>query len=121
MDQLAEAAAGGDPVPPFRAIARLVVAHYRKEALLLAKLSSIYPVLASKISSQHAEACEIASRLEEAISEGNSRDILSLARRFHAIVQHNIIEEERDVFPLADRCFSAAEQEELLRELTGGL
>ena len=97
------------------------MAHYRQEALLLARLGTIYPAVASKISSQHTEACEIASRLEEAISEGNSRDILSLPRRFHAIVQHTIIEEERDVFPLADRCFSAAEQKELLRELTGGL
>ena len=32
-------------------------------------------------------------------------DALRLVRRFHAMAQHNIIEEERDVFPVAARCF----------------
>ena len=43
--------------------------------------------------------------------------MLALARRFHAIAQHNIIEEERDVFPLADRCFTEPEQAQLLAAL----
>jgi hypothetical protein len=34
-----------------------------------------------------------------------------LARRFLAIAQHNIIEEERDVFPLARRLFRTKEDE----------
>ncbi len=107
LDRLAEATAAGDPVAPFRALAPEVAEHYRAEEPLLAKLARSYPVLAGKILAQHAEAGEIAARLEEAIAADDRRDILALARRFHAIVQHNLIEEERDVFPLADRCSGA--------------
>jgi hypothetical protein len=45
----------------------------------------------------------MAAGLEEAVATGHAGDSLRLARRFHAIAQHNIIEEERDVFPLAER------------------
>ncbi len=107
LDRLAEATAARDPVTPFRALAPRVAAHYRAEEPLLTSLARTYPDLASKILAQHAEAVEIAARLEEAIAADDLRDILLLARRFHAIVQHNLIEEERDVFPLADRCVGA--------------
>ena len=56
--------------------------------------------LAAKLRAQHAEALEIAARLPESLSAGQTADAIYLARRFLAIVQHNIIEEERDVFPL---------------------
>jgi hemerythrin-like domain-containing protein len=80
-------------------------AHYRKEERFLKRFSRHEPGLAAKIAAQHAEAMEIAARLEEAIAAGQRSDVLSLARRFHAVAQHNVIEEERDVFPLAARCF----------------
>jgi hypothetical protein len=44
----------------------------------------------------------MAAGLEEAVAAGQAGDTLLLARRFHAIAQHNIIEEERDVFPLTE-------------------
>ncbi len=49
------------------------------------------------------EALEIASRLEESIASGHATDVNSLARRLVALARHNMIEEERDVFPLARR------------------
>jgi hemerythrin-like domain-containing protein len=64
------------------------------------------PGLASKLTAQHDEALEIAARLDESLGAGATGDVLYLARRFLAIVQHNIIEEVRDVFPLAERIFS---------------
>ena len=102
---LASIRSGDGLVESFRRSAALAAAHYRREAGFLERLSQSEPALAARITAQHAEAMEIAARLDEAIAAGQQPDVLSLARRFHAIAQHNIIEEERDVFPLAARCF----------------
>ncbi|MBS1857826.1 MAG: hypothetical protein JST11_20825 [Acidobacteria bacterium] len=67
------------------------------------------PRLAEKLRAQHDEALEIAGRLEESQAAGHSRDVDYLLRRFLAIAQHNMIEEERDVFPLARRWLKADE------------
>jgi hypothetical protein len=53
-------------------------------------LGTIHADAARKIAGQHAEALELAEHLEDAL----------LARRFVAMVQHTIIEVERDLFPL---------------------
>ncbi len=119
LDRLADAIRSGEPADQFRVVARLARAHYRTEEPFLQRLSEISPVVGAKMSMQHADGVEIASRLEEAIGEGNRRDVLLLARRFHALVQHNIIEEERDVFPLADRSFSPADNARLCRRFSG--
>jgi hypothetical protein len=92
--------------------------HYRRENAFLDRLALDEPGLAAKMGAQHADALELSARFEEALAEGQAGDALSLARRFLAVAQHNIIEEERDVFPLADRCFSGREQEELARALS---
>jgi cell division septum initiation protein DivIVA len=106
LDALLAAIRSGDGlVESFRRAEAPAAAHYRQEESFLERFSRYEPVLAAKMAAQHAEAMEIAARLEEAIAAGQSSDVLSLARRFHAIAQHNIIEEERDVFPLAARCF----------------
>jgi hemerythrin-like domain-containing protein len=77
--------------------------HYRAEAALLAEIAQYDVALAGKMAAQHAQALELAASLEEAVAAGQTDDALRLAKRFHAIAQHNIIEEERDVFPLAER------------------
>ena len=87
----------------FPEAARLAIAHYAAEEPLLNHLARIEPAVAAKLAAQHDEALEIAARLEEAVAAGQAADALALARRFHAIAQHNIIEEERDVFPLMKR------------------
>ena len=58
------------------------------------------PALAAKVRGQHNEALEIAAHLEACLAASEAADVPYLGRRFLAIVQHNIIEEERDVFPL---------------------
>jgi hypothetical protein len=89
----------------FREAARLAAEHYRAEESFLRALAEYEPTLAVKLAAQHAEVLEIAVGLEESVAAGQTSDALRLARRFQALAQHNIIEEERDVFPVAARCF----------------
>ena len=86
----------------FRKAHSLAAEHYRAEEGLLAEIARHEGALAKKIAAQHAEALEMAAALEEAVATGQTGDARRLARRFHAIAQHNIIEEERDVFPLTE-------------------
>jgi hypothetical protein len=78
----------------------LIGQHYSHEEQFLRDLEAASPKLALKLRSQHEEALEIAMRLKECFATGETADLLYLARRFVAIAQHNIIEEERDIFPL---------------------
>ena len=118
LDALSTAIRSGDGIAESLARASgLAHRHYRREQPFLDRLAMYEPALAGKLGAQHEEASEMASRFEEALAAGQTRDMLALARRFHAIAQHNIIEEERDVFPLADRCFTVKEQEELVAAL----
>jgi hypothetical protein len=101
LDALEEAIRAAEPfVDRFREARRLAEERYRSEAPLLEKLARLDSALTAKMAAQHSEALEIADRLEEALGACQSGDVTRLARRFHAIVQHNIIEEERDVWPL---------------------
>jgi hypothetical protein len=87
----------------FRKAHSLAAEHYRAEEELLREIAWHEAAVAEKMAAQHAEALEMAAGLEEAVAAGQAGDALRLARRFHAIAQHNLIEEERDVFPLAER------------------
>ena len=91
--------------------------HYRREAAFLDRLGQYEPELAAKLRAQHEEACEMAEHFEQAREAEQIGDMCALARRFHAIAQHNLIEEERDGFPLAVRCFTNREQRELIDTL----
>ena len=88
-------------VDAVRRVHRLCMAHYEREEAFLIRLSERDGTLAAKLRGQHDETLEIAARLEEAAMAGETRDAMYLARRLLAITQHNIIEEERDVFPCA--------------------
>ncbi len=82
----------------FAGAARLAAAHYQfEEAGLFSALRDAYPRMVEKMIAQHRESREIAEALESC----HPQDRLYLYRRFWAITQHNIIEEERDFFPLA--------------------
>lgn len=74
--------------------------HYEREERLLNRTGPQHTTRLARLKSQHDEVLEIAARLEEAITAGQQRDSIYLLRRFLAMAQHNIIEEERDVFPL---------------------
>jgi hypothetical protein len=102
LDALLEAlrlAPGGVPGAQ-REAARAAAAHYSAEEEYLTLLSEGSPAVADKMRRQHAEAAELAAHFEDALREGRDAEAIAMARRFHAIAQHNIIEEERDVFPL---------------------
>ena len=92
---------------PFQSLMPLLSKHYEREE----RFFELLGCAAEKFTAQHAEAVEIGRALSQAMAEGAERDVEMLARRFRAIVQHNMLEEERDLFPLAERCLSAAELE----------
>lgn len=94
LDRISESLAGGavDLDALNRAWALLRDLYPREQAFL----ATIHPEGARKIARQHAEALEIAAKLDP-----SGADAAYLARRFVAIVQHTIIEVERDFFPLA--------------------
>jgi hypothetical protein len=104
LDSLLAAAEGsGSLAEPFARAHRLLLEHYASEAPFLAELAAHLPALSGKMAAQHADALEIAAELEGSLAAGHERDSLHLARRLCALASHNIIEEERDVFPLARR------------------
>jgi hypothetical protein len=106
LDRLTEAIRSGQiEAGAIRELAELIVRHYLTEERFLAALGARDPKLAAKLRAQHDEASEIAERLLESLELGNAAEGVYLSRRFVAIAQHNIIEEERDVFPLVDRIY----------------
>jgi hypothetical protein len=76
-------------------LSALLAAHYREEDPVLQALCT--PATLAKLRAQHAEALEIAAQLEASRAAGHTRDVEQLRHRLAAIVQHNIIEVERDV------------------------
>lgn len=73
----------------------LLEEHFALEAELWNRLAAYQPQLAAKMLAQHAEVLELSR---------HGGDV-PLVRRFQALAQHNIIEEERDVYPVVLRCF----------------
>ena len=49
---------------------------------------------------QHDEVLELARAVEEALAAGHQHDAAATVKRFIALASHNLIEEERDWFPL---------------------
>jgi hypothetical protein len=100
LDEFAESVASGTiNMDALRRAHRLLIRHYQREDAFLVRLGARDPALAAKLRGQHDEALELAARLQEAVVASHTSDGLYLARRFLAIAQHNMIEEERDVFP----------------------
>ncbi len=104
LDQFAAGlAAGSVDGGHLRRLTGLIVSHYDREEPFLASLRRHEPRYADKLAEQHEEVLEIAERLEESLAAGEADDAAYLARRFLAMARHNMIEEERDAFPLAER------------------
>ena len=102
LDRLGETLAAGHlDTDLLRSVSDAMARHYANEEDFLVALSEQEPALAAKLRAQHDEVLELASRLQEALLAGHEDDIGYLARRLVAMAQHNMIEEERDVFPLA--------------------
>jgi hypothetical protein len=84
----------------FRSARDLCIRHFEREEEFLFRRGARDTALAFKLRAQHDEALELAFRAEEAMTAGQDADSIYMLRRFLAIAEHNIIEEERDVFPL---------------------
>jgi hypothetical protein len=93
-------AAGLMDVERFRRLRYLITQHYLREEEFLAELHKHTTAFAAKLSAQHAEVLEIGAQVEASLGAGQAADAERLARRFLALAQHNVIEEERDAFPL---------------------
>jgi hypothetical protein len=105
LDRMAAALASGTidaARAAFFEARRAALAHYEhEEHTLIGPMRPHLPQFAAKMTGQHDEARELAGHLDDpSVPEA---EWLQLARRFLAICQHNIIEEERDWFPLAAR------------------
>ena len=112
LDRLAEIIASRRiDTDTFQQVSQLIAGHYLRQEKFLVQLHVHEPGLADKLRAQHEEALEIGACLAESLAAAEAADVVFLARRFLAIAQHNIIEEARDVFPLAKRFFTAEEDE----------
>jgi hypothetical protein len=104
LDRLGHTAAAGQlDVELLHSAAEAIAQHYAHEEEFLVELHLHEPALSAKLRGQHDEVLELLARLDESLGAGNAGDVSYLVRRFLAIAQHNMIEEERDVFPLAER------------------
>jgi len=102
LDRLAETVAAGHiDADSLHRLGDAIAKHYAHEEDFLIALFARDPGLAAKLRAQHDEVLEIASKLEESLAAGKEGDVGYLGRRLVAMAQHNMIEEERDVFPLA--------------------
>jgi len=111
LDRLAASLAAGQlDTGLFRQVRESIGGHYLREEEFLVRLHAHEPGLTAKLRAQHDETLELAARLDESLRAGELADVGYLARRFLAIAQHNMIEEERDIFPLAERCFDPEQQ-----------
>lgn len=103
-------ASGSLQIEYVRHVKELIAQHYRREEPFMLRLHEHEPRFADKLREQHAETLEIAERFEESLEAERLADVEYLASRFLAIAQHNMIEEERDAFPLFDHCFRAEQR-----------
>lgn len=122
LEALTEALREGDAaaLERFRAVWRLAEPHLRaEEGALFPALRPGFERLVLKMEDQHAQVREAATAFEVAAGSG-SADLFPLGRRFHALLQHHLIEEERDLVALAGRFLEAPLQLELIEALRSG-
>lgn len=119
LDALIEALHGGDApaaLERFRAAWRWAEPHLEaEEQVLFPAVRAGFGKLVAKMEEQHAQVRELAAALEQAGAD--AADFLPLGRRFHALLQHHLIEEERDLVTLAGRFLEAPIERELVEAL----
>ena len=99
----------------FQDAARLAERHFElEESILFPAVRSGFAALVAKMEAEHGAVREAASALEATFSAGVAADLARLGRHFQAMLQHHLIEEERDFFPLLARWLSEKDQEALL-------
>lgn len=110
--------AGESAEAPFRRARELAARHFElEEKILFAAVRHQFPDLVKKMESQHEAVREIGEAFAAAAPEAPDR--LRLGRHFQAMLQHHLIEEERDFFPLVARLLDETRQAALLEKLAG--
>lgn len=111
--------AGATAEEPFRRARELAERHFElEEKILFAAVRDAFPGLVEKMEAEHQAVRELAEAFEA--SGATAADSIRLGRQFQAMLQHHLIEEERDFFPLLARFLDEARQADLLAELRGG-
>lgn len=88
----------------FRAAWRRAEPHFEaEEQILFPAVRAGFGKLVAKMEEQHAQVREAAAALQVA----GAADLIALGKRFHALLQHHLIEEERDLITLAGRLLEA--------------
>lgn len=117
LDALIEALRDGDALAAlelFRAGWRRAEPHLEaEEQVLFPALRAGFGKLVAKMEEQHAQVREAATALEAA----GAADFIALGKRFHALLQHHLIEEERDLIALAGRFLEGRSERELIEAL----
>jgi hypothetical protein len=111
LDRLLECVSASSPDlgEPLARATELLLRHYEiEERTVFSSWRREMPEMIGKMMRQHEdvrELSEAASGLAQAHLSTPTRlpELLYHCRRFHALAQHNIIEEERDLFPLLRR------------------
>jgi hemerythrin superfamily protein len=111
LDRLLKCVSASSPDldEPLSRATELLLRHYEtEERTVFASWRCEMPEMIGKMMRQHddvRELSEAASGLAQAPHSMPSRlpELLYHCRRLHALAQHNIIEEERDLFPLLRR------------------
>jgi len=123
LDRLAESLRRGEPETAlewFTAAWRAASAHFAvEERILFAAVQPGFAKLIARMEDQHAQVREAAVAFQAA-AESGSGDFLLLGRRFHALLAHHLIEEERDLVALLERFLAPALEAELVEALERG-
>jgi hemerythrin-like domain-containing protein len=103
----------------FRRVLDLAERHFElEENVLFAAVRGEFPGLVSKMEAEHLAVREIGEAFETSRVEAPDR--IRLGRQFHAMLQHHLIEEERDFFPLLARHLDEERQAALAAKLSAG-
>lgn len=94
LDSLESAIATRQFAAAFRRAFEALAAHYAMEDAHLRIVGG------SKLLRQHEEVLEFGAAVDDALARAHTSDALAMVKRFIALASHNLIEEERDWFPL---------------------
>ena len=86
---------------------RRAEAHYDFEDHWFFAWESYAPELIRKMLDQHHQCRELMRLIAEELETEDRRELDQFIRRFQAISQHNLIEEERDLFPILERALNS--------------
>lgn len=109
-----------------RAIQQLAAAHFDKEeGVFYPRLRPLYPDLLAQLDRQHEEVREVERHVGELLAEAPAaadarwlNELRTAGIQLHDLIQHHIVDEEDQLFRLAESRLSSEAQQELLAQFT---